>query len=73
MRILSAPVRALRAFEPAIGAQVLVNLLAFGDLPIVVWDERLSAAAVTCEMIAHDMCRRRRAEIVDRVAIAYIL
>jgi putative holliday junction resolvase len=49
------------------------NLLAFRDLPIVFWDERLSTAAVTREMIAHDMTRKRRAEIVDRVAAAYIL
>src|SRR5580704_15658397 len=49
------------------------NLLALRDLPIVFWDERLSTAAVTREMIAHDMTRKRRAEIVDRVAAAYIL
>jgi putative holliday junction resolvase len=49
------------------------NLLAFRDLPIVFWDERLSTAAVTREMIAHDMTRKRRAAIVDRVAAAYIL
>jgi putative holliday junction resolvase len=49
------------------------NLLALRDLTIVFWDERLSTAAVTREMIAHDMTRKRRAEIVDRVAAAYIL
>jgi putative holliday junction resolvase len=49
------------------------NLLALRDLPIAFWDERLSTAAVTREMIAHDMSRKRRAEIVDRVAAAYIL
>jgi putative holliday junction resolvase len=49
------------------------NLLAVRELPIVLWDERLSTAAVTREMIAHDMTRKRRAEIVDRVAAAYIL
>jgi putative Holliday junction resolvase len=49
------------------------NLLAQRDLPIVLWDERLSTAAVTREMIAADLSRRRRAEIVDRVAAAYIL
>ena len=49
------------------------NLLAFRELPIVFWDERMSTAAVTREMIAHDMTRKRRAEIVDRVAAAYIL
>jgi putative holliday junction resolvase len=49
------------------------NLIALRDLPIAFWDERLSTAAVTREMIAHDMTRRRRAAIVDRVAAAYIL
>jgi putative holliday junction resolvase len=49
------------------------NLLVLRDLPIVFWDERLSTAAVTREMIAHDMTRKRRAQIVDRVAAAYIL
>ena len=49
------------------------NLLGSRDLPIAFWDERLSTAAVTREMIAADMTRKRRAEIVDRVAAAYIL
>jgi putative holliday junction resolvase len=49
------------------------NLLALRDLPMAFWDERLSTAAVTREMIAADMSRKRRAEIVDRVAAAYIL
>ena len=49
------------------------NLLAVRDMPVAFWDERLSTAAVTREMIAHDMTRKRRAEIVDRVAAAYIL
>ena len=49
------------------------NVLALRDLPVAFWDERLSTAAVTREMIAHDMTRKRRAEIVDRVAAAYIL
>src|SRR5438132_4320632 len=49
------------------------NLMAVRDLPTALWDERLSTAAVTREMIAADMTRKRRAEIVDRVAAAYIL
>jgi putative Holliday junction resolvase len=49
------------------------NLLALRDLPTLLWDERLSTAAVTREMIAADMTRKRRAEIVDKVAAAYIL
>jgi putative pre-16S rRNA nuclease len=53
--------------------QFVRNLLALRDLPVVLWDERLSTAAVTREMIAADLSRKRRAEIVDRVAAAYIL
>src|SRR5260370_242473 len=49
------------------------NLVALRDLPVVLWDERLSTAAVTREMIAADLTRKRRGEIVDRVAAAYIL
>ena len=49
------------------------NLLALRDMPVAFWDERLSTAAVTREMIAHDMTRKRRAQIIDRVAAAYIL
>jgi putative holliday junction resolvase len=49
------------------------NLLGLRDMPVAFWDERLSTAAVTREMIAHDLTRKRRAEIVDRVAAAYIL
>jgi putative holliday junction resolvase len=49
------------------------NLVALRDLPVALWDERLSTAAVTREMIAADLTRKRRAQIVDRVAAAYIL
>ena len=37
------------------------------------WDERLSTAAVTRELIAQDASRAKRAEVVDRMAAAYIL
>lgn len=49
------------------------NLVALRDLPVALWDERLSTAAVTREMIAADLTRKRRGVIVDRVAAAYIL
>lgn len=41
--------------------------------PVVFWDERLSTAAVTRSLIAQDASRARRAEVVDRMAAAYIL
>ena len=49
------------------------NLLGTRDMAVLLWDERLSTAAVTREMIAADMTRKRRAAIVDKVAAAYIL
>jgi putative holliday junction resolvase len=49
------------------------NLAAVRDLPLVLWDERLSTAVVEREMIAADITRKRRSEIIDRVAAAYIL
>lgn len=49
------------------------NLLAHIDLPLAFWDERLSTAAVERGMIDADLSRKRRAEIIDKVAAAYIL
>ena len=44
------------------------------DLPIAFWDERLSTAAVQRMMTDEmDLSRRRRGELVDKVAAAYIL
>lgn len=40
---------------------------------IVLWDERLSTVAVERFMIADDMTRKRRGEVVDKMAAAYIL
>ena len=42
-------------------------------LPIAFWDERWSTAAVTRQLIAEDASRKKRAEVVDRMAAAYIL
>lgn len=53
--------------------QVAKNLLEQIDLPLAFWDERLSTAAVERQMIAADLSRKRRAEIIDKVAAAYIL
>ncbi len=41
--------------------------------PFALWDERLSTAAVTRALIDQDASRARRAEVVDRMAAAYIL
>jgi putative Holliday junction resolvase len=49
------------------------NLSAHIALPIAFWDERLSTAAVERHLIEADASRKRRAEVVDRMAAAYIL
>jgi putative Holliday junction resolvase len=51
----------------------LHNLLGVDDPEACFWDERLSTAAVTRGMIEADLSRKRRAEIVDKAAAAYIL
>ena len=49
------------------------NLGQKSDLPILLWDERLSTAAVDRVLIEADRSRARRSELVDKMAAAYIL
>ena len=49
------------------------NLLKLQDLPIFLWDERLSTMAVTRSMLEADMSRKKRKENVDKLAAGYIL
>ena len=49
------------------------NLLKLQDLPIFLWDERLSTMAVTRGMLEADMSRKKRKENVDKLAASYIL
>jgi putative pre-16S rRNA nuclease len=49
------------------------NLSKRTSLPIVFWDERFSTAAVTRSLIAQDVSRARRAQVIDKMAAAYIL
>jgi putative holliday junction resolvase len=48
------------------------NLAPLG-LPILLWDERWSTQAVTRTLIGADASRARRAQLVDKMAAAYIL
>ncbi len=43
------------------------------DLPMAFWDERLSTAAVTRTLLEADASRKRRKDLVDKMAAAYIL
>ena len=49
------------------------NFASRSEIPILLWDERLSTAAVTRTLIDADASRKRRAEVVDKMAAAYIL
>lgn len=49
------------------------NLAEKTSLPMAFWDERLSTAAVTRTLLEADASRARRAEVVDKMAAAYIL
>lgn len=49
------------------------NFARLTDLPIGLWDERLSTAAVERELIANDVSRAKRARIIDEHAAIFIL
>ncbi len=49
------------------------NLSKLTELPIGLWDERLSTAAVERELIGMDVSRARRAQVIDEHAAIFIL
>jgi putative holliday junction resolvase len=49
------------------------NLSRLTDLPMALWDERLSTAAVERALLEADASRKRRAAAIDKMAAAYIL
>ncbi|MGI9385748.1 MAG: Holliday junction resolvase RuvX [Methyloligellaceae bacterium] len=49
------------------------NLADHVDLPLVFWDERLSTAAAERALLEADASRKRRAEVIDKMAAAFIL
>lgn len=53
--------------------QFAQNLTQHANHPILLWDERLSTAAVERTMLEADLSRKRRGELVDKLAAAYIL
>ncbi len=53
--------------------QFAKNLLQVINIDIAFWDERLSTTAVTRTLIEADMSRAKRAQVVDKMAAAYIL
>lgn len=54
--------------------QFAANLLEHVDLPLVFWDERWSTVAVERMLVREaDLSRRRRRQVIDKSAAAYIL
>src|SRR4029079_8295757 len=49
------------------------NLSKLTKLPIALWDERLSTAAVERDLIAADVSRKKRAAVIDQHAAIFIL
>jgi putative pre-16S rRNA nuclease len=49
------------------------NLARLTELPIALWDERLSTAAVERELIAADVSRGKRKAVIDQHAAVFIL
>ncbi len=49
------------------------NLEQISDIPVVLWDERLSTAGVERTLLEADVSRKRRADVVDKMAAAWIL
>jgi len=53
--------------------QFAKNMAEKTDIPIGFWDERLSTVAVTRTLLEADTSRKRRDELVDKMAASYIL
>jgi putative Holliday junction resolvase len=49
------------------------NLSGKTELPMVFWDERLSTVAVERTLLEADASRKRRAEVIDKMAAGFIL
>ena len=49
------------------------NLGKLTEMPITLWDERLSTVAVERDLIAADVSRKKRAAVIDQHAAAFIL
>ncbi len=49
------------------------NLLGVRDMPVLMWDERLSTVAAERALLEADTSRARRAEVIDHVAAGVIL
>ena len=53
--------------------QFAANVLEVIDIPTALWDERLSTVVAERALLEADMSRKRRAEVIDKMAAAVIL
>ncbi|MBM3611021.1 MAG: Holliday junction resolvase RuvX [Alphaproteobacteria bacterium] len=53
--------------------QFATNFLSLYDMPLALWDERLSTKAAEGAMIHFDLSRKQRAEKIDKAAASFIL
>jgi putative Holliday junction resolvase len=53
--------------------QFATNFLSLYDMPLALWDERLSTKAAESAMIHFDLSRKQRAEKIDKTAASFIL
>ena len=49
------------------------NLAQLTDIPLIFWDERLSTQAAERTLLEADSSRKRRKEVIDKMAATYIL
>ena len=49
------------------------NILARRDIPLALWDERLSTAGAERALLEADASRAKREEVIDKLAAAWIL
>jgi putative Holliday junction resolvase len=55
----------VRVFATALDAEL--------KIPIVLWDERFSTLAASRTLLEADLSRKKRSQVVDKVAASYIL
>ena len=53
--------------------QFVKNLMKNFDIPMKLWDERMSSMAVERAMLTADISRQKRSKNIDKLAAAYIL
>lgn len=61
--------------ERAIAAEAFAELLraAFPDCEVLLWDERLSTVAANRSLLEADVSRKKRKQVIDKMAAVYIL